>query len=102
MLKQNCWEFKGCGRNINGAKSKELGVCPAAQAKEAQGFCGGTNGGRACVYICGTFCVGIVEGAQKDKEKNCVNCEFYKLLRQEEKASFNAFKYIERVKAQKK
>ena len=29
-MKQNCWEFKKCGREQGGIKSAEFGVCPAA------------------------------------------------------------------------
>ncbi|MBI5026246.1 MAG: hypothetical protein HZC12_05880 [Nitrospirae bacterium] len=83
MAKQNCWEFKKCGREPNGAKVNELGVCPAATFTATDGFCGGKNGGRACAYITGTFCAGIIQGTYREKEKNCTVCDFYKILRQE-------------------
>jgi hypothetical protein len=32
MSKLNCWELKKCGREAGGAKSNEMGICPAAAA----------------------------------------------------------------------
>jgi hypothetical protein len=79
----NCWQFKKCGREIGGAKIADLGVCPAATATEANGFCGGKNGGRSCAFIAGTFCGGVIQGTAKDKEKNCGQCAFYLELKKE-------------------
>jgi len=97
---QNCWEFKKCGRETGGSKVPDLGVCPASTFVKADGFCGGKNGGRACAYIAGTFCAGTIQGTYKDKEKNCGQCEFYRLLKSENnEASVLAFhRYIDQVK----
>ncbi len=78
---QNCWEFKKCGRELDGEKVAELGVCPAAIFVESDGFQGGKNGGRGCVYITGTFCSGVIQGTFKEKEKNCIKCDFYHLVK---------------------
>lgn len=83
MVKQNCWEFKKCGREPGGAKVHELGVCPAAIFTAADGFCDGKNGGRSCVYIAGTFCAGNIQGTYRDKKKNCAECDFFKVLKKE-------------------
>ena len=90
----NCWEFKNCGREINGIKVDELGVCPAAKFNESNGFLDGENGGRSCAFVTGTFCGGNVQGTFKDKRKNCLACDFYKLLEKEHKheMSFLNFK----------
>ncbi|MCA9610672.1 MAG: hypothetical protein KC619_33985 [Myxococcales bacterium] len=64
----NCWEAKGCGREVGGSRVDELGVCPAAD-KEA---------GEACWLIAGTFCGGTVQGTFAQKEENCLACDFYK------------------------
>lgn len=80
---QNCWEFKKCGREHGGSKSNDLGVCPAAVKTEADGYCGGKNGGRGCAYIAGTLCGGDVQGNIVDKQKNCFECDFYQILRHE-------------------
>lgn len=83
MANINCWDFKKCGREIGGIKEKELGVCPAATFSKADGFLGGKNAGKACAYVSGTFCGGTIQGTVKDKTKECVKCDFYKLLRKE-------------------
>ncbi len=90
MYMKNCWEYKKCGREIGGINVKTLGVCPAATFISADGFCGGENGGRACMYITGTFNIatflstnncGDEENARR--AKNCVKCDFYKQLKKE-------------------
>ncbi|MCP4591761.1 MAG: hypothetical protein GY842_13560 [bacterium] len=90
---QDCWEYKKCGREPNGPKVGEFGVCPAAELAEADGFCGGTNGGRACAYITGTFCGGTIQGTHRDKEHNCKECDFYKELKAEHGAELSVFKF---------
>lgn len=81
MEKLNCWEFHDCGRQPGGKNVSTLGVCPASTLSLADGFLDGKNGGRACVYVTGTFCSGTIQGTFKDKEKNCIECAFYKQLR---------------------
>ncbi len=78
---KNCWDFKKCGREIGGINVKTLGVCPAATFEPSHGFLEGENGGRACMYITGTFCSGIIQGTFVEKVKNCVKCDFYKKLK---------------------
>jgi len=34
----NCWEFKKCGRERDGAKAGELGVCPASFSSGVSGW----------------------------------------------------------------
>lgn len=51
MAAKNCWEFKKCGREVNGIKAKEMGVCPA-----------NPKHGRDCWKIGGTFCGGKIQG----------------------------------------
>jgi len=48
------------------------------------------NAGRACWVVAGTNCGGRVQGTFAEKEKNCLNCEFYMLVCEEEdvKGSF--------------
>ncbi len=90
MDMKNCWEYKKCGREIDGINVKTLGVCPAATFISADGFCGGKNGGRSCMYITGTFNIatflsagGISAGENCGKVKNCVKCDFYKQIKKE-------------------
>ncbi len=84
MSKLNCWEQKKCGRQPNGAKVAEFGVCPAASEVRADGINHGTNGGRSCWAIAGTLCGGIVQGSFASKVSNCLKCEFYQLVGTEE------------------
>ncbi len=77
-MNQNCWEATKCGRELNGSKVKELGVCPAATFKIVNGINDGTNGGRACWVVAGTLCEGKIQGSFATKVMNCMNCNFYK------------------------
>ena len=87
-MKQNCWEFKKCGREPGGAKSKELGVCPAAAERRLNSLNSGKNGGRACWALTGTLCGGKVQGTFATKVGNCLQCEFYGLVAKEEGSAF--------------
>lgn len=63
----DCWEFKRCGREAGGRRSKQLGVCPAY-----------TRGaGEACWLVVGTFCRDKVQGLFAEKSGNCELCDFY-------------------------
>ena len=88
MAKENCWEFKNCGRQVGGAKVGELGVCPAASTESANGYNGGIKGGRICWSLAGTFCGGKVQGTFTDKQASCMGCEFFKKVKTEESSSF--------------
>ncbi len=81
--KKNCWEFMECGREAGGARSSELGVCPASVATMADGFLEGHNGGRACVYITGTMCGGWSDPAQPEMKESCHSCPFQTMLDEE-------------------
>lgn len=87
-MKQNCWEFKNCGRNPGGAKVAEMGVCPAASTASSNGLNGGSNAGRICWAIAGTFCGGKVQGSFADKQASCLGCEFFKSVKGEEGSVF--------------
>lgn len=87
-LKQNCWEFKKCGRERGGSHEKELGRCPATLEARLDGNHDGTNGGRACWIIAGTLCKGEIQGTFAQKFGNCTTCDFYKLVKSEEFPSF--------------
>ncbi len=88
MGKQNCWEFKKCGREPGGAKAEELGVCPAAVDDKCDGVHHGKNGGRACWVLAGTLCGGKVQGVFATKMHNCMQCEFYDVVKAEEGDEF--------------
>lgn len=88
MDKLNCWEVKLCGREPDGKKVSELGVCEAATETKLDGTNHGKNGGRACWAITGTLCGGEVQGAFASKLHNCLQCEFYQSVRKEEGTEF--------------
>lgn len=90
----NCWESKKCGREPNGPRASEMGVCPASTEARAAGINHGKNGGRACWAITGTFCGGKVQGSFATKLGNCLNCDFYKIVLQEEGTNFQTASMI--------
>lgn len=83
--KMNCWEYMKCGREPRGKNSKELGVCPAATYTELDGLNGGTNGGRMCWAIVGTYSFGEITGSFTHKNSfYCYNCDFHRKVLAEE------------------
>ena len=84
MTKVNCWEFKDCGREPGGKNSKELGICDAAKENGVNGKNGGNNGGRICWAVTGTLCKGKTQGVFAEKLGNCVACDFYQKVLEEE------------------
>lgn len=84
MAKQNCWEFKQCGRQLGGTKVSELGLCPASTEKRLDGSNQGKNAGRTCWFVAGTLCGGKVQGTFAAKLANCMKCEFYQSVTQQE------------------
>lgn len=94
MLKKNCWEYKQCGRQPGGEKTGELGVCPVSTQRQAHSINSGINGGRACWAIEGTLCGGKVQGTFAQKMGNCMECDFYNLVRREEGANYKGTREI--------
>ncbi len=84
MVPLNCWEFKNCGRYPGGPKANELGVCPVTIESKVDGINRGKNGGRACWAVTGTLCGGAVQGTFASKLSNCLKCEFYQLVGEQE------------------
>ncbi len=94
MNKKNCWEHFQCGRQPGGDKAKEMGICPAAEKTVLNGFNKGINGGRACWAIAGTLCKGKTQGTYAQKLGDCLRCEFYASVRQEQGGSLITTKDI--------
>jgi hypothetical protein len=88
MNKLNCWEYKKCGREPEGIKVHELGVCPATTEEGLDGVHGGKNSGRACWAVAGSMCGGKVQGSFAQKYGNCVLCDFFKAVKEEENTDF--------------
>ncbi len=84
IQKRNCWEFKNCGREKDGEKVDEMGVCPAATDTDCDGLNEGKNAGRICWAVAGTFCGGDVQGSFAEKQLSCMTCDFFKEVEEEE------------------
>lgn len=81
--KQNCWEFKRCGREPGGSKCAGMGICPAASDSSFDGLNGGKNGGRICWSVAGTFSTISTRPCYVEKN-HCVHCDFFELVEKEE------------------
>jgi hypothetical protein len=82
--KINCWEFMKCGRELNGERAEEFGVCPAATYPHADGVNGGVNGGRICWVIVGTYSCHTGKSSLLQKNVLCFDCKFHKKVLSEE------------------
>ncbi len=95
----NCWDFFECGREPNGKKSKELGICPATASLELDGVNDGINGGRSCWAIAGTLCDGEIQGSYAQKIGNCLKCDFHSFVHSQQGDRYVGTKQIlEKVK----
>jgi CRP-like cAMP-binding protein len=93
--KINCWEFMKCGRQPEGSKAAEYGVCAAAIDESYDGIHDGKNAGRICWAVAGTCCGNEVQGTYAQKRKSCISCPFYKTVQEQEGTSETACKLIE-------
>ncbi len=82
--KLNCWELNRCGREQDGPKVNEKGVCPAAAYAKSDGVNGGNNGGRICWAIVGTLGSGSQSRQSPRYLLSCIVCDFFQLVRKEE------------------
>lgn len=93
-MKQNCWDYKQCGREPGGKKAEELGVCPAAIEQKINTINSGKNGGRSCWAIAGTFCNGRPNGTFTLNLSTCMKCDFFKNVKAEEGDDYKNFNDI--------
>ena len=84
MNKSNCWEVMKCGRQTGGKNVEKLGECRAALCLKADGINHGTNGGRACWAIAGTFSGREIQGVFAIRQGGCAVCDFFHLAQKEE------------------
>ena len=70
----NCWEFMKCGREEDGRKVDELGICPAYPYD-----------GQRCANVVGTFC-DLVQALRAVKHSGCQECPFYNSMHFEKSA----------------
>ena len=92
-VKQNCWEFKKCGRQPGGQKVADLGICPATVNQKLDGAHDGKNAGRSCWVVAGSLCGGKIQGTYAKKLLNCWRCEFMNLVKREEETSEYGFSH---------
>ncbi len=88
LQQKNCWEVMECGREPDGSRVFELGVCPVAIWHVHDGRNGGVNAGRMCWTVAGTFCNGEIQGSFAEKQLTCLGCKFLKQVIKEEGDSF--------------
>jgi len=69
-----------CGRGPGCVEDR----CPASTDRSSDGVNGGTNGGRLCWAIAGTYCGGRVHGTRASTRESCFDCEFYKLVKSQQ------------------
>ena len=106
MSKQNCWEYKACGREPGGKNVHDFGICPVAVQQELNGAHGGTNAGRACWVVAGSLCGGKIQGTYAKKLANCWRCDFMNVVKKEEEPTPLGFSHtrlgIEKVRGKMK
>ena len=76
--KQNCWEYRKCGREPGGTAAGDSSVCPAAADSSCDGMNAGKSAGRVCWSVSGTFCSGRDDGSASEKQLTCFECGFYR------------------------
>lgn len=84
-MKKNCWEIKGCERCSTILEDEG---CPVCKEIRLDGVHDGINGGRACWTIPHTICGGNTQGTFANKFANCKECDFYNMVKEEEKGAF--------------
>ena len=84
----NCWEYKNCGYGPGGKNTRKTGLCPAAQEARLDGVHSGSKGGRACWVVDGTCCNDKNQESFTKKYPDCMQCDFYWKVREEEGTSF--------------
>lgn len=94
--KLNCWEVLKCKNKLS---------CIAYNLQDANGFLNGKNGGHACMYVAGMYqytpdSVDTFTNTRCDNQ--CLNCEFYKLVKKEEGRNMNILNLINYVKPPEK
>lgn len=73
-----------CGRELEGSNVEEFGICPVAQEQRLNNVNQGENAGRVCWAVAGTMCFGYVHGTFAQKIGDCLLCNFFELVKNEE------------------
>ncbi len=92
MKKQNCWEMKKCCKEVGNNTEINKMVCPASTETQFDGINNGKNAGRFCWNVKNTFCFGDnPDGEIGDKLLKCYECEFFRMVNEEESRGFVLF-----------
>lgn len=83
-MKLNCWEYMQCGREPGGSNTDQDGPCAVASASHYNGTNNGTNAGRFCWKIAGTFCFQTVKGSFAKQALSCLECSFFQEVEMQE------------------
>ena len=94
ILKPNCWEFTGCGREPGGANVDESGPCPASTETALDSVNGGKNGGRLCWAVEGTQCRNKTLDTGQEKISSCLTCPFFQKVQKSEDAGDLRTKFL--------
>jgi hypothetical protein len=86
VKKQNCWEFKQCGRGPDRKND-----CAVAKEHMFNGLHGGMNAGRACWVVAGTGGGGPATGTFAIVSRDCLRCDFFKQVEIDELGSVTGF-----------
>ena len=87
--KQNCWQVMDCGRYKKGHSAEKLGVCPVCMKdKDSNKINDGKRAGRICWAIAGSMCGGEKVGTFAKDLMNCIDCKFFKQVKEEEGENF--------------
>lgn len=86
--RRNCWEFMNCGREPGGVNTAKMGTCSAALPSRYDGVNKGHYAGRFCWVLSGLPAKADEQGAYARKLLSCVDCEFFKLIQEEEGGHF--------------
>ncbi len=79
---QEMWTSTQRGNGIR------LAICPASTDRAYDGNNSGQNCGCYDRKIAGTLCEGMVQRSFAAKAMNCLDCDFYKLISDEERIQF--------------
>ncbi len=77
-----------CGREPGGMNSDRMGTCPAALPNRYDGANKGHYAGRFCWVLSGVPSKSDQQGAYAQRLLSCIDCEFFKLIQQEEGGRF--------------
>jgi len=88
-FKTPCWEFRNCGRQPGGEQARALGVCPVAEAEFFHGNNNGPFAGRVCWKLNSASCKSGDTISIMAKLRTCMQCDFFKAVREEEGQHFD-------------